>query len=114
MLVANLDAPKEARDRSLLRRLGIGVLAGAGGFFLLRAMGEFLQPVLIALLFCFALWPLHAWLKRQMHPGLSLLLFGTGLAIVPSSSAGWSSPTLNSSGKTCRNRRYAPDGSSSD
>jgi AI-2 transport protein TqsA len=76
------DAPKEARDRSQLRQLAIGLVAAAAGLYVLRALGDFLRPVLIAVLFCYAIWPLHAWLSRYLRPGLSLMLIGVGLGIV--------------------------------
>lgn len=73
--------PKEERDRSLLRRLAIGLVAAAAAMFLLRSMGYFLQPVLIALLLCYALWPLHSWLRRFVRPWVSLAIIGAGLTI---------------------------------
>lgn len=76
------DAPKEVRDWSLLRRLAIGLVGLAAGFFLLRALGDFLRPVLIAMLLCYAIWPLHSRLSRIMRPGFSLLIIAAGLAIV--------------------------------
>jgi predicted PurR-regulated permease PerM len=45
-------------------------------------LGNFLRPVLIAVLECYAIWPLLARLKRSMRPGLSILIIGTGLAVV--------------------------------
>lgn len=75
-------APKEQRDRSLLVWLAVGLVGFAAGLYLLRAMAGFLRPVLIAVLLCYAIWPLHDWLKRRVRPWLSLLIIGTGLGIV--------------------------------
>ena len=82
------DAPKDVRDRSFLRNLVIVLVAAAAGFFLLQALGDFLRPVLIAILFCYAIWPLHAWLSRFVRPGISLLIIGAGLGLV-SFAIGW-------------------------
>jgi predicted PurR-regulated permease PerM len=82
------DAPREARDGTILRRLAIGLVGAAAGLYLLHALRNFLRPVLIAVLFCYAIWPLHARLKRSMSPGLSLLIIGIGLA-VSTSALGW-------------------------
>lgn len=72
----------EAGDRTLLRRLAIGLVGAAAALYLLHALAEFLRPVLIALLLCYAIWPIHERLKRHMRPGLSLLIIGVGLAAV--------------------------------
>ncbi len=69
-------------DGQFLRRLVIGLVGAAAAFFLLRALGEFLKPVLVALLLVYAIWPLHARLKRGMRPGGSLLIIGSGLGLV--------------------------------
>ncbi len=69
-------------DGQFLRRLTIGLVGAAAAFYLLRALGEFLRPVLVAVLLVYAIWPLHAWLKRGMRPGLSLLIIGSGLGLV--------------------------------
>jgi AI-2 transport protein TqsA len=74
------DAPRDAGDRNFLLRLAIGLLGAAAAFYLLRALGDFLRPVLIALLLCYAIWPIHERLKRHMRPGLSLLIIFVGLA----------------------------------
>lgn len=73
---------KRGRDWSLLVRLSAGVVTAAAGFLLLRSLGDFLRPVLIALLLCYALWPVHAWLKKRMPAGLSLLIIGATLGLV--------------------------------
>ena len=73
---------KRGRDWSLLVRISIGIVTAAAGFLLLRSLGDFLRPVLVALLFCYALWPVHAWLIRRMPPGLSLLIIGLTLGAV--------------------------------
>jgi AI-2 transport protein TqsA len=75
------DAPREARERTFLVRLAIGLVGGAAGLWLLQALGEFLRPVLIALLLCYAIWPIHARLMRFMSPWLSLVIIGSGLAV---------------------------------
>jgi AI-2 transport protein TqsA len=80
--------PRESRERTFLVRLAIGLVGAAAGLYLLQAMGAFLRPVLIAVLLCYAIWPLHAWLKRYMRPGLSLLIIGTGLAVA-AFAVGW-------------------------
>jgi AI-2 transport protein TqsA len=82
------DAPREVPDGTILRRLAIGLVGAAAGLFLLQALGNFLRPVLIALLFCYAIWPAQARLKRSLNPVLSLLIIGTGLALV-SLTLGW-------------------------
>ncbi len=75
------DAPREARERTLLMRLAIGLVGGAAGLWLLQALGDFLQPVLIALLLCYAIWPIHTRLMRAVPAWLSLLIIGSGLAV---------------------------------
>lgn len=74
------DSPPDTHDRTFLRRLAIGLVAAAAAFYLLQALGYFLRPVLIALLLCYAIWPIHERLKRYMRPGLSLLIIFVGLA----------------------------------
>jgi predicted PurR-regulated permease PerM len=79
---SDADGPKEARDRSLLRRLAIGLVSLAAGLYVLEALGDLLRPVMIAVLICYAIWPIHAWLSRYSRPGLSLLIIGVGFGIV--------------------------------
>jgi AI-2 transport protein TqsA len=81
---ADRDPPEEARDRSFLRWLAIGLVAAAAGLYLLQALGEFLRPVLIAVLLCYAIWPLHAWLSRFVKPGVSLAIIAMGVGLISS------------------------------
>jgi predicted PurR-regulated permease PerM len=75
------EAPRQSSDGTLLRRLAIGVVGAAAGFYLLQALGGFFRPVLIAVLLCYAIWPLHARLTRFMNSGLALLIIGVCLAV---------------------------------
>ncbi len=75
-------APKEQRDRSILVWLAVGLVALAAALNLLRVTGEFLRPVLIAILLCYAIWPLHDWLRQRLRPGISLLIIAAGLGLI--------------------------------
>ncbi len=70
-----------AGDGSRMRWLAIGLVAASAGFYLLQVLGAFLRPVLVAVLLCYAIWPIHARLKRGVGSAASLLIIGSVLAL---------------------------------
>lgn len=82
------NATPQAREWTFLWWLAIGLVGAAAALYLLQALGDFLRPVLIALLLCYAIWPIHERLKRHMKPALSLFIIGVGLTAV-SIALGW-------------------------
>ena len=55
------------------------LVGAAAGLWLLQALGDFLRPVLVALLLCYTIWPIHTRLQRMAGPWLSLLIIGAVL-----------------------------------
>ena len=82
------ESPRKASDGTVLMRLAIALVGTSAAFYLLQVLGDFLRPVLVAVLLVYAIWPLHARLKRGMSSGVSLLIIGSGLALV-SLAIGW-------------------------
>ncbi len=82
------EASPRAGDGTRMRRLAIGLVAAAAGFYLLQVLGPFLRPVLVAVLLCYAIWPIHARLKRGVGSAASLLIIGSVLALA-SFAIGW-------------------------
>jgi AI-2 transport protein TqsA len=75
------EASPELGDGTRMRRLAIGLVAAAAGFYLLQVLGAFLRPVLVAVLLCYAIWPIHARLKRGVGSAASLMIIGSALAL---------------------------------
>ena len=74
-------APTESGGGIVLRRLALVLVTAATGLYLLQALGDFLRPFLIAVLLCYAIWPLHARLSRYVRPALSLMIIAVGLVL---------------------------------
>jgi AI-2 transport protein TqsA len=75
------EALSRTGDGTRMRWLAIGLVAAAAGFYLLQVLGAFLRPVLVAVLLCYAIWPIHARLKRGVGAGVSLLIIASVLAL---------------------------------
>jgi AI-2 transport protein TqsA len=75
------EASPSAGDGTRMRSLAIGLVAAAAGFYLLQVLGAFLRPVLVAVLLCYAIWPIHTRLKRGVGSAASLLIIGSALAL---------------------------------
>lgn len=75
------EASVRSADGTKMRWLAIALVAAAAGFYLLKALGAFLQPVLVAVLLCYAIWPIHARLKRGVGSAASLLIIGSVLTL---------------------------------
>ena len=58
------ESPRKASDGTVLMRLAIALVGTSAAFYLLQVLGDFLRPVLVAVLLVYAIWPLHARLKR--------------------------------------------------
>ncbi len=73
----NLAAPPPSTGTAIRQRNAACVaILLAAGLYLLDVLGAVLRPLFIAMLFCYAIMPLHIRLRRYVSPSISLLIIG--------------------------------------